>query len=85
MSRIWPADSIRELLTAAELVGAASATLETPEDASRFRFAIYTFRKQNALGEDLVVTVTGNVVVVSRPKVHNISIEVPGSTIEEGS
>jgi hypothetical protein len=84
MSRIWPAELIRELLTAAEKHGTAKATLDSVEDANKFRFSVYTFRKANSVGEDLIITVEGNEVIARRRPEVSVEISVPFGTIEEG-
>lgn len=67
MSKIWPYDTIRELLALARVLGESTAELANEEDARNFRFAIYSFRRQNDEGNDLSITLDGNKVIV-RPK-----------------
>ena len=74
MPKIWPTAVIRELLALAETAGESQATLDTAEEARLFRFAIYGFRKNQGLGEDLSVTLDGNIVIVRRRSVPTIAL-----------
>jgi hypothetical protein len=74
MSKIWPHEMIRELLALAEAGGEARAELETRREAERFRFAIYSFRRQNNIGNSLSVTIDGNTVVVARKEMPTVTI-----------
>lgn len=64
--KIWPQSTIRELLALAETIGEARATLDSPEDAERFRFAIYTFRRAKKFGNNTTVRISGNSVIIER-------------------
>jgi hypothetical protein len=67
---------MRELLVLAETAGASKAELETTEEAEKFRFALYHFRKQENLGLDLLVSVNGNQVSLTKkasPKIEIVS------------
>lgn len=73
MPQIWPHELIRELLAQAETSGSASARLESAEEAERFRYAIYNFRRSNNLGTDLTITIDECEVTITRterPKVE---------------
>lgn len=66
--RIWPHAMIRELIALAEAQGEARAQLASRSEAERFRFAIYSFRRQNQLGSTISVTIEdeGTVVLTKR-------------------
>jgi hypothetical protein len=66
LSKIWPQDSIRELLARAEILGESSAELSSDRDAILFRFAIYSFRRNAHIGEDLSVTIEDKKVIVTK-------------------
>lgn len=66
MSNIWPRDQIRELLALADASGSARAELISAEEAEKFRFAIYFFRRQHGIGQNLTITLDGNFVVVEK-------------------
>lgn len=66
MNQVWPLATIRELLALAEANGQSKATLSSAEEARRFRFAIYTFRKNNNIGRDVSVTIDDKTVIVTR-------------------
>ena len=74
MARIWPHDTIRELLTLAEARGEARSTLDTERDAELFRFAIYSFRRQADIGDGLSVTLDGCDVVLTVRRMPEIAI-----------
>jgi len=74
MSKIWPRDTIRELIALANSQGTSRAELSSERDAERFRFAIYSFRRQNNLGHDLSITVDGNAVVIAKRKTPSVVI-----------
>jgi hypothetical protein len=73
---IWPHDKIRELLAIAEITGEAKAELNSYDDAESFRYAIYYFRKQNNLGNNLTITIEGNwVFLKKKPEVAIVQRE----------
>lgn len=74
MPKIWPHDMIRELLALAETQGESSAELESEREAELFRFAIYSFRRTNAVGEDVSVKLDGNRVVLTHKPAPSIRI-----------
>jgi hypothetical protein len=74
MSKIWPQDAIRELIALADRCGTSRAELSSERDAERFRFAIYSFRRQTNLGQDLSITVNGNTVVIAKRETPSIVI-----------
>jgi hypothetical protein len=67
--KVWPYDTIRELLAIALISGEASATLANNCEAKLFRFAIYNFRriydKDNAYG-NLSVTIDDKTIKVKK-------------------
>jgi hypothetical protein len=74
MPKIWPHATIRELFALANAKGESRAMLGSKREAELFRFAIYSFRRQNDLGWNLSVTLDDNVVVVTRRLVPNVTI-----------
>lgn len=74
MPRIWPHDVIRELLARAELCGSARATLASAREAKLFRFAIYSFRDANDIGQNLTVTINDKDVIVTKRELPTIAI-----------
>lgn len=72
--KIWPRSEIRELLALAERTGIARATLGSPDEAAKFRFAIYTFRRTHGTKFDFSVVVEGNDVVVRQNEMPSITI-----------
>jgi hypothetical protein len=74
MPTVWQHDVIRELLTLAEKVGKAEATLADASDARSFRFAIYRFRNQEGIGLNLSITLDDNKLVVTRREAPSIEI-----------
>lgn len=74
MPKIWPADTIRELLALANAKGESRATLSSAEEARLFRFAVYSFRKAHHAWPDLSVTLDDNVVIVRRRPTHVIDL-----------
>ena len=74
MPKIWPHETIRELLALAEAMGEAQAELGSEREAELFRFAIYSFRRQAKIGQDLAVAVEGNKVTVAKRKVPEVFI-----------
>ena len=82
MSRIWPADMIREMLALAEATGEAYAELENPAEAAKFRFAVYTFRKTQRLGEDLAISIEGRRVWARQRPSPMVVVGTPGPLAE---
>jgi hypothetical protein len=74
VSKIWPLDTIRELLALANTSGEARATLASAEEAELFRFAIYNFRRNHSLGLDMTVTIDDNAVVVTKRTLAAVTI-----------
>lgn len=74
MTKIWPQDTIRELLALAEARGESCALLEDSAAAESFRFAIYYFRRQNNIGQNLTVTIEDNKVVITRRETPQVKI-----------
>lgn len=70
--RIWPHAMIRELIALAQTQGEARAQLPTRGDAERFRFAIYSFRRQNRLGQELSITIEDDTVVLTKREAPEI-------------
>jgi hypothetical protein len=71
MSKIWPHDKIRELIGLAEATGEARATLASAAEAKLFRYAIYSWRRTNSLGWDIMATIDdATVVLTKKPEVH---------------
>ena len=66
LPKTWPRETIRELLTLAETEGASHAELETAREASLFRFAVYTLRRQEKLGLDISIIVDGSSVFLTK-------------------
>lgn len=64
--RIWPDDKLNEALQTALANGAARVILPSGDDAQRFRFALYNYRKSNSLGLELIITVEDNACVLKR-------------------
>ena len=83
MSKIWPSSTIRELIALAVSVGESTATLDSAEEARLFRFAIYSFRRNNGVGEGLQVTLFENKVILTRQTCPSISITSPAVSNEE--
>jgi hypothetical protein len=71
---IWPKDIIRELLATASLTGEAKAELGSRIEAERFRFAIYSFRRNEGIGYDLSITINGSTVVLMKRHVPSVQI-----------
>ena len=72
MNKVWPQATIRELLAIAEVKGISIAELSDEDEARLFRFAVYSFRRQHEIGQDLTITIDGNTVIVekqAKPKV----------------
>jgi hypothetical protein len=66
---------IRELLALADVQGSARAQLRSRSEAERFRFAIYSFRRQNQFGHNISVTIEGdNTVVLTKREAPEITI-----------
>jgi hypothetical protein len=61
-------------LTRASLLGEAQAELESEREAELFRFAIYSFRRQNNIGQDIVVTLDGPTVKLEKRHVPEVTI-----------
>lgn len=74
MSKIWPRDQIRELLALADATGSARAECASPEEAEKFRFAIYYFRRQTGIGLSLSITLDNNFVVVAQEEMREVTI-----------
>lgn len=75
MPKLWPHATIRELIALAQARGESSAELESEREAELFRYAIYGFRKTNpGIGDDIMVTLDGNRVVLTKRTVPNITI-----------
>jgi hypothetical protein len=74
LPKIWPHATIRELLARAGVYGESRATLGSAREAELFRFAIYSFRRQNNVGWHLSVTLDDNDVVVTKRVEPNVSI-----------
>lgn len=66
MPNLWPTATIRELLCTAEAIGEAKATLSSNRDAKLFRYAIYSFRKATAIGQNVSVTIDDRTVIVRK-------------------
>lgn len=66
MTKLWPQSKIRELLAQAAANGEARAQLDSRDNAERFRYSIYAFRKSHGIGYDVSVTLDGNTVVVTK-------------------
>ena len=74
MPKIWPHDTIRELLALADARGESSAELANAREAELFRFAIYSFRRTNTGFDDLSVTLNDNKVIVTKRTAPKITI-----------
>ena len=75
MPKIWSSEMIRELLALAGAQGSAQAELANAREAALFRFAIYTFRRKNRIGNDISITIEDNkVMLVKRPEIPTIKI-----------
>ena len=74
MPKIWPYDTIRELLALAEAKGEATATVASEREAILFRYAIYSFRKLNDIGHNLSVTLDNNRVIVTKRTLPQVQI-----------
>lgn len=74
MPKIWPHAKIRELLVQAKLSGEARAQLDTRQDAERFRYAIYAFRRNNNIGYDVSVTIEDTTVVVTKKQISTVTL-----------
>ena len=74
MSKVWPHDQIRELLTLAELNGSARAELGSAEEAEKFRFALYYFRRQHQIGQGLSITIEDSFVIVEKREMREVTI-----------
>jgi hypothetical protein len=72
--KIWPHATIRELLALAEAEGHSRATLDSRREAERFRFAIYSFRRQNNVGNDLSITIEDTSIVITRRELPSVTI-----------
>jgi chloramphenicol O-acetyltransferase len=82
MSNIWPKDVIRELLALAEAQGSARAEVGTEREAELFRFAIYAFRRQTNLGQNLTIDLDNGAVVVTKRASPQITIVHPEETTD---
>lgn len=71
---LWPHHKIRELLARADAIGWASAELDSTKDAEAFRFAIYHFRRNNDIGQDLLITIDGATVCLTKRRVPEVTI-----------
>lgn len=74
MPKLWPYATIRELLALAEATGQSQATLASEREAELFRFAIYSFRKQYTLGQDLSISLDGNNVIITKRQTPSVMI-----------
>lgn len=74
MPKIWPHAVIREMLALADAKGESSAILESARDAELFRFAIYSFRRTTGIGEDMMVTLEDNKVIVTKRASPSVTI-----------
>ncbi len=75
MSHIWPKDTIALLIQTAEASGEAKAMLSSPEEAAKFRWAIYNYRKHNKVGQELLVVLEDcSVLITKRPAAPVIHI-----------
>lgn len=74
MPKIWPHAMIRELLALADANGISSAELESEREAELFRFAIYSFRRTNNVGDEVSVTLDGPKVILTRKPAPTIRI-----------
>ena len=74
MSSIWPHNTIRELLALADATGVSKAECTSPEEAERFRFAIYYFRRQHGLGQGLSITIEDSFVIIEKKEMREVSI-----------
>lgn len=71
----WPQHQIRELCARARTVGEARATLADEEEARRFRFAIYYWRRRNDEGRGLRISVEKNEVIITAYQRPHINLE----------
>lgn len=83
MAYSWPPDVIRELIAQAEASGESRAVLGSADEARLFRFAIYSFRRANSVGQELTITVDEASVVLARRVLPVISIATAISSEEE--
>ena len=74
MSSIWPHNTIRELLALADATGVSKAECDSPKEAEKFRFAIYYFRRQHGLGNDLSVTLDGSFVILEKKELREVIV-----------
>jgi hypothetical protein len=79
LPQVWPHDKIRELLALADANGVSEAACASAEEAEKFRFAIYYFRRQHSIGLDLSITVKDSFVIIEKKELREVSI------IQEGS
>lgn len=77
MSKIWPHDKIHELILRAETEGESEAELANAEAARQFRFAIYNFRKQQGIGQELTITLNGRKVLLRKIEPPSVVISAP--------
>jgi hypothetical protein len=78
MHKSWPQDTIREFIALGSATGQAKADLETAEDARLFRYAVYSFRKNKNVGQDLSLSLEGNSVILRKSVVPVVSIVSEG-------
>lgn len=74
MPKVWPYATIRELLALADVSGESRAELASRREAELFRFAIYSFRRQHDIGQDLSVTLDGNNVIITKRTAPSVVI-----------
>jgi hypothetical protein len=74
MPKVWPHETIRELIALAEATGESQAELASDRDAELFRFAIYSFRRNMQIGLDLSVIIDNNKVIISKRKLPAVNI-----------
>lgn len=74
MSKIWPQDIMRKLLTEAETEGHSQAKLASNEEAHLFRFALYYLRRQEKIGNNISITVDGHWVILTKKTTPKIEL-----------
>jgi arginine/ornithine N-succinyltransferase beta subunit len=79
VSKVWRKADIQELIAIAETTGQSRAELPDDDAAKRFRFAIYSYRKRNACGEALAITLDGPAVLVTKTEYPSVTIIPPGA------
>jgi hypothetical protein len=76
--RVWDETKLRDAIDIAERIGTARVELPTADDARRFRMRLYDYRRDNYTGNNIVITLQGNSVILTKSAPDAIDIKITG-------